>query len=372
MLGQNQIELQSFTFSPAGVTSLVYNVFGLPAKRRVKRFVFQLDSVVTAPSGGGATQVQFDANDLVAGLIGFIEHHSGFLNYKGTGNTARQLYHAMHGKAQSDKNFIITTGNAANVRSWMEIPCSDARQLVPYDGAIPTELLNGTTIMIKTSVFTTIGTAPNASPITALMLRLVAELTDADDVYATDPLRTRVDFEDWGGQTVIVKPGLYTHLLGLHADGSLITAGVGGDIERVDFQVNGVPIIDNILSEAVVEYYNNAHVGGGFVDNVREQEDVASFPFHPIFTPDEKYKLTACPYSTTPDSKITFEGTDTSIRVVYRMCEPKGLGLIRQAAKRQGIVGNVSRAVNTASKTALTGTPDQVRYFSRILPGTLK
>lgn len=361
---QRLVELESATLTPGSSQSLVYKIFGLPRNRRVAAHVFMLDADYLTV-GGGNTSL---GNSLLSQLVQFVEHHSDFQNVKATGLTLLDLYHHMNGKADSDETVTTMTTPGAPFRAWLEIPCADPRAIDPYEGAIPTECLNGTTVEIVTSTFT----GPNTGTIQNATLRHYLVLTDpAVDGLAADPLRSRITFEDWGGQTIETRPGVYSHAYLAHADGSPITIGIGADIERVDLEFEGNPVIDNVRAELLVQDFNHKHVGGGFVDNDREQLDPQSVPFLPFMTPETRYKVSQLPAAATAEGKLTFEGTDTAARVVYRIYEQKGNNAYRRAAAAQGVTGNVVRVPDTANKVPLNTSTPKGKLLKHVLPGKL-
>lgn len=359
----NLVELESKQVTAGQVASLVFNLTGLPSGRRVAALKFRLNFTSTLPSGSSTL---FTSGEVIQNLLQFVEHHSAFLNVKATGATLRHLYHHMRGKAQSEVDFDITQSTDPRLGiGYAVIPCCDPRAKVPFDGAIPCELLNGKTVTVKTNALSAIG----STNLSAMNLRLLVQLVPAD-ALPSDPLKTRIDFEDWSGQTIDMKPGTYTHMFAMHSDGSSVETA---EVDRVDWQIDGDAVIDNIESCDLAEDFNDKHVSGGFQDNTREQFDPASMPFVPILTPEDRYSILDLPTATKPaTAKLTFSGTDTALRIVYRICEPKSLGAIRGAGALQGISGTPERAVKTATGKPISGSLAKTRYFEKVLPGSLK
>lgn len=369
IIGQSRFwELQSFAWTPGQAQSLVFDVRSLPVNHRVTGFLLAIDLTVTDEGGGTARP-----EDVVGLLLDYLEHTSEFFQLRATGYTLARLLHAMTGKTLG--NAAIAATGAARACVW--IPLSDPRALVPDDSSIPAELLNNTQIQVKT-------TSADAEDLLGAngaatgVFRLYASLTDGNGPI--DPAASRIDFEDWGGQTINLKSGVFSHIILMNdRDGVTPAAPILPDTEitRAQLTYNGMPIINNPLTWALVFDYNRSIVFGGFEDNTAEQLNDVSVPFLPIYTPPLGYSIPALPGGEMPTSQVTFAGSQTEIRVAYRNIIFKSEGMVKAAAHAFGLNGAVQRRMKTATKTDVgrgSMAPDDVARrarMSRLIPGRL-
>jgi hypothetical protein len=382
-------ELQSFTATPGVVQSLQFDIRGLPRGQRVAAFLMVSDSTFTYQAAQGQPNQLFTSNySIVAGSQGQFNHQSAFLKVRATGAGLYRLNQHMTGKALSDDSLKLSSGGTVYSRAVAVLPVADANQFAPTDTAIPTELLNGTSLQLITTgaQFAALGwvdnsgnPAPQGTNIGGSMVyRLFAALIEG--AGAIDPTPSCVDYEDWGGQTVLLGPGAYSHMM-VYRD-PLGPSGAGtidlnAGLTRLTWNIAGAPVIQNVFSWASVLEFNRNVVSGGFVDNDREQLSASDVPFCPIYTPPPKYKITGLPQSDKPDSILQFSGSLTQFRVLYRKLEGKSEQQVRAAANAFGI-SQFSRSIKTASKAPIAGGSNAVAdvmrraELSRILPGRIK
>jgi len=381
-------ELQSFTGTPGVVQSLQYDLRGLPYGQRVAAFMLVADCSLSYNAGQGQPPtVRGDNYNLVANLLGQFDHQSSFFKVRATGAGLFRLFQHMNGRSLQDDTFYLTSGQGSQpVRAAAIIPLQDTTQFSPTDTAIPTELINGTSLQLVTT-----GSQLSALPWTdqngnivqganvsgSIVYRLFACLIEGSG--AIDPTPTAIDFEDWGGQTILLAPGAYTHLMVYRdplAQGGGGNITMNNDLTRVTWNIRGAPVVQNVFSWALSLDYNRNVVAGGFVDNDREQLQSNSVPFVPIYTPPNKYKLTGVPQTSSPDSIIQLNGSLTYFRVLYRRVPQKTEQQVRTAAQAFGLE-SFSRDIKTASKLPVakgSNAPADVAkraQLSRILPGRL-
>lgn len=380
-------ELQSFTATPGVVQSLQFDLRGLPRGQRVAAFLMVSDSTFSYTAGQGQPGQIFTSNyDVVAGSQGQFNHQSQFLKVRATGAGLYRLQQHMTGKGLSDESLKLSSGGTIYTRAVAVLPVADANQFSPTDTAIPTELINGTSLQLITTGAQlnqlnwkdSNGDAANVTVTGSMVFRLFAALIEG--AGAIDPSASCIDYEDWGGQTVLLGPGAYSHLM-VYRD-PLGPSGAGtidlnSGLTRLTWNIAGAPVIQNVFSWASVIEFNRNIVSGGFVDNDREQLSASNVPFCPIYTPPQKYKLTGLPQSDKPDSILQFNGSLTQFRVLYRKIEGKSEQQVRAAAAAFGIQ-SFSRSMKTASKlpvAAGSNAPADVQRrgeLSRILPGRIK
>lgn len=381
-------ELQSFTGTPGVVQSLQYDLRGLPYGQRVAAFMLVADCNLSYNAGQGQPgMIRGDNYNLVAQLLGQFDHQSSFFKVRSTGAGLYRLFQHMNGRSLQDDNFFLQSGQGAQpVRAAAVIPLADTVQFAPTDTAIPTELINGTSLQLVTTgaQLSTLGwvdqngqPVQNANVSGTIVYRLFACLIEGSG--AIDPTPTAIDYEDWGGQTILLAPGAYTHLM-VYRDP--LAQGGGGnitmntDLTRVTWNIRGAPVVQNVFSWALTLDYNRNAVSGGFVDNDREQLQSNAVPFVPIYTPPAKYKLTGVPQTSSPDSIIQLNGSLTYFRVLYRRVPQKSEQQVRTAAQAFGLE-SFSRELKTASKLPVakgSNAPADVKKraeLSRILPGRL-
>lgn len=380
-------ELQSFTATPGVVQSLQFDLRGLPRGQRVAAFLMVSDSVFSYTQGQGQPGQIFTTNyDVVANSQGQFNHQSQFLKVRATGAGLYRLSQHMTGKGLQDDSIKLSSGGTVYSRAVAVVPVADANQFSPTDTAIPTELINGTSLQLITTGAQLNGLnwvdgngqAANVTVTGSMVFRLFAALIEG--AGAIDPSSSCIDYEDWGGQTVLLGPGAYSHLM-VYRD-PLGPSGAGtidlnSGLTRLTWNIAGAPVIQNVFSWASVIEFNRNIVSGGFVDNDKEQLSASNVPFCPIYTPPQKYKITGLPQSDKPDSILQFNGSLTQFRVLYRKIEGKSEQQVRAAAAAFGI-SSFSRAIKTASKLPPapgSNAPQDVARraeLSRILPGRIK
>lgn len=363
-------ELESRSWTEGVAQSLVFDIASLPRNHRVTAFLLVCDFNVTTAGATGARP-----SDTAGLLLDFIEHSSEFLKVRATGYALDRLNHHMMGKKVA--NTVIGAA-IAKARAMVTIPIVDPRSVKPSDCAIPTEMLNGTQIEVKTTTATAVQMWGAAAVATGAF-RLFAALCEG--AGPVDPAATRIDFEDWGGQTINLKPGVFTHL-SLYKDrvATTVAAGITPDTEvtRINFAYEGQPILNNVLSWASVLEFNRAHVYGGFEDNNTEQLDDTSVPFLPCYTPPQLYSLGALPGGK-ERAQLQLSGSLTSLRALYRQVTFKTIDQIEGAARKMGIPISqpVTRSLKTATKVDVAGgsnSPEDIArrsHLSQLIPGRL-
>lgn len=360
-------ELQSFTGTPGTAQSLQYDIRGLPRDQRVSAFLLVADFSVQGVAGQSSS-----TDYAVMQTMAQFDHASEFYRIRATGRGLTYLYHHMNGRAIQSKSFTFS-GGTDKIRAVAVLPISDTNQFAPTDAAIPTELINGTSLQLVTSSYTLQQIFGVAGAVTGTVAyRLFACLIEGSG--AIDPTPSVVDYEDWGGQTVLLRPGAYSHLLVYNESGP--TFDLDSQLTRITFNISGTPVLQNVFSWSTVLEFNRASVAGGFVDNDREQLETNNVPFVPIYTPPQKYKLTGLPQSDKPDAILQFNGSATNFRVMYRRIPQKTEAQIRAAGQAFGLE-SFNRSLKTASKVDVAGgsnAPADIKKrseLSRILPGRL-
>ena len=381
-------ELQSFTGTPGVVQSLQYDLRGLPYGQRVAAFMLVADCNLSYNAGQGQpATIRGENYNVVAQLLGQFDHQSSFFKVRATGAGLYRLFQHMNGRSLQDDSFQLQSGQGASpVRAAAIIPLQDTVQFAPTDTAIPTELINGTSLQLVTTgaQLGSLGwTDQNGQPVNnanvsgTVVYRLFACLIEGSG--AIDPTPTAIDYEDWGGQTILLAPGAYTHLMVYRdplAQGGGGNISMNNDLTRVTWNIRGAPVVQNVFSWALTLGYNRNVVAGGFVDNDREQLQSNFVPFVPIYTPPNKYKLTGVPQTSQPDSIIQLNGALTYFRVLYRRVPQKTEQQVRTAAQAFGL-DSFSRDIKTASKLPVAKGSNAAAdvkkraELSRILPGRL-
>jgi hypothetical protein len=381
-------ELQSFTGTPGVVQSLQYDLRGLPRGQRVSAFMVVADCELTYTQGGGQPATIATENyNLASKLLGQFDHQSSFFKVRATGAGLYRLFQHMNGRGLQDDQVFLPTAQPTFARPAVVIPLQDTNQFAPTDTAIPTELINGTSLQLVTTgaslgslgfIDPSTGAPVVAPAITGTVVyRLFACLIEGSG--AIDPTPTAIDYEDWGGQTILLAPGAYTHLSVYRdplAQGGGGNISMSSDLTRVTWNIAGTPVNQNVFSWALTMDYNRNSVAGGFVDNDREQLQSNQVPFVPIYTPPSKYKLTGLPQTDQPDSIIQLNGSLTYFRVLYRRIPQKTESQVRTAAQAFGL-SSFQRQLKTASKSPVgkgSILPSDIARradLSKIIPGRL-
>jgi len=361
-----EMEAKSFTAGTGG--RLVFQNLNLPSNANVLGFMFQLELTCGAAGAPGGGTTRMALGQLITGVT----HRSDFFFTKFDGYGFDSLYHHMNGKAVQG-GATLTPSSSAN-RANMYIPISDSRSQNPSDQGVPAESFRGTSFEIDVS---NVSTFTSGDTITGSQtIRHFAICEPSSGII--DPIKTRIEYEDWGGQTILLKRGAFTHLGLYKSSGADLTIA---EVARYTLNFNGEPIFQNVQTEAGVFEYNRVNVAGGFQSNLIEQLPLTAFNFLPLYTPPDKYILSKVP--TSQDlGDVTFQlsGTLTAPRVYYRLCEYKGESDYRNAWKAQGGQGEFTRSIKTLSKApppppeVLAGDRELAAKWSkiaRIAPGRL-
>lgn len=369
-------EMQSFTGTPGTAQSLQFDLRGLPRGQRVSAFMLIADYAVQCQGG----QASSDTHRLIAGAIASYDHQSEFFRLRSTGDGLFRLYQHMNGRSlQTQQVNIAQGGNTQWVRAVNVIPLADANAFSPNDTAVPAELINGTSLQVVTTgapLQQLFQVNQGATLTGSVAYRLYACLIEGSG--AVDPTPSAIDYEDWGGQSILLKPGTYSHLA-IYRDllqGGQYNINLDYDLTRVSWNLGGAPVLQSVLAYTTVLEYNRSSVAGGFVDNDKEQLEVNQAPFVPLFTPEAKYKLTGLPTTSSPDSIIQLTGNQTTFRILYRRFPEKTESMVRAAASAFGI-SQFQRTLKTASKMDVAaGANDAATVarrskISKLIPGRL-
>lgn len=337
-------ELESKGFALGA--SLVFFLTGLPRGRRVSHFMLEFDGTI---SNDEATDHSCTTRN-IARLFSFIEHQSRFFSCRATGLGLTNLYQHMNGKSL-DQSTVNVTGTEIACTGYVKIPIVDPRSAKPNDCAIPTEYLENTSIELKTvAAETTAGFNAHLTVKAGSTCRMYAYLVEGSG--AAIPPKTRIDYEDWSGQTVRLKRGKTSHLQ-IYAEDD--TAQTLAGISRVDMECDGVKVINNVRTEALVIDFNDKVAKSGSITT--DQEDLVDtttgYRFVPAVTPDDKYIISQLAES--EDSLlVNLSGSVTANRFLYRNIEPHNEGDLAFASEKFGL--NPATAKITV-RTLKSGTP---------------
>lgn len=368
-------EMQSFAWTPGQAQSLIFQINSLPPNHKVKALMLAFDCDVTTAGADGILPY-----DLMGLLVTLVQHSSPFFQLRASGYVLGNLFHAMNGKTLQNTLFGDGAATDGPNRALLVIPLADKYSLEPSDSSIPTELLNNTQIQVITSAATAAGLL-GANGVMTGVFRLYAALEKGSG--AIDPTATRIDYEDWGGQTVNLKPGAYSHILlmndatGITAAGAAAPITTDAQITRLNLTVGGYQVVNNALSWSNVALFNASVPQGGFENNAAEQLNDVSVPFIPLYTPPNGYSYVELPGSPTPEVQAQFSGTQTTVRVAYRSAMFKDSSPIRAAAAAFDVRGPYARKLKTFSKKDINGGSNAPRdierrsYASQLLPGRL-
>lgn len=381
-------ELQSFTATPGVQQSLQFDLRGLPRGQRVAAFLLACDFNVNTQQ----SNLQTTSYTVLSKLLAQFDHESTFYKVRSTGAGLWTMFHHMNGRTLQQEQVTLSAGGNPNYfRAVAVLPVADANAFSPNDTAIPTELINGTTLQLVTgaaSLSSLFSGQQNPSVNGSIVYRLFAALIEGSG--PVDPTPSVVDYEDWGGQTILLKPGTYSHMavysdpLGPGYQQNSPYINLDTDLTRITWNIAGTPVLQNVLSWAQVVEFNRASVAGGFVNNFAEQlttsdqpgNSSSGVPFVPIYTPAAKYKLTGLPHTSQPDSIVQLTGSATQFRVIYRRFPEKNESMVRAAGKAFGLDA-FERGLKTATKQDVAGgsnSPMDIARRSRIsklIPGRL-
>jgi hypothetical protein len=344
--------LESKTFADSG--NAIISLKDLPPGRRVTGVLLRLSALVTQAGGTGTAFPALEQKRAFAAIrVG--------RRIRVSGTFLRCLNWLQLGHNFGNSAGVPAANGAYRREIQVMLPFSDYSSANPGDGAVPSEFFKDTPIEIDWGVVATIlGTGTLAGTCRALAFH---EPSQPNYVPASQVL----GYEDWGQQEILLKPGLYTHIFLFNEDGSTMT---DGEVATVSMWVDGEQVYSSIKAGELLSMFNyftadgtaletasdTAPVGGEELTDEPGVADAAATTittqFLPLFAPSAGYLLSKC-LMAERGIRIQLAGTDTSLRVGYRMIEAKSNDGMVRAAHSLGVGTPSSFTPKTASKVQL-------------------
>lgn len=353
--------LEARNFVPGG--NVAFSLDGLPAKNRVRNINLRFELSGTK----GSTDVL--NGDLFAKVVSNIKLGQ-FVNIPGY--ELQKLLWAIHGHVVEDPNVYYSITNAAsttfNMVINLDLPFRDARGPASDDGSLAVEALAGKSLELSFASSTVWSVGSIA--VTAGIVRCSVEFIHETNI----PQLARIEYIDASSQTMRLQPGIYSELLIMKPDQSLITPS---DVATLDVKADGRPILQNMRFEQLIQAWNRSacrnQCGTG-----RGELSVAGAPFLPLSWRDNTGKSNATKQMYAESNVLVqiTSGALTNPRFVAWRLVPKDDAAIAELSAAIGLPpGAAHYEPAVASKTQPHGVGDgkpatkKVMAINRFFPG---
>lgn len=338
------------------------NMDTLPPRQRIRALLLFLNLQGTK-SAADAVSADLFANAIKTVRIGNLVNMTG-----------RELYtlaRANNGRTVQRGTDIPGSGTTFNINVCLEIPFRDGMQPGSDDGSLPTELVLGKAMEVQfdTATIFAVGT----TTITSGTLRTCAVLVDETNT----PQLNRIFYLDPNSQTVQLDPGVYKQLLLVKNDGTPITTA---EVAAIDLEVDGKPVLQNLLHEQIVHAWNReASIGVG--TNYELVPNAAAFL--PLIFQDRsgKSNLSKQPLVVNKGKLQIVSGSLVNFRLIVLKAVPKDGDAVKDIASRIGAPEGATAYEPAFAKPSM-GKVDRINRLGRIdkkndalfayLPGKLR
>ena len=353
--------LEARNYVPGG--NVAFSLDGLPAKNRVRNISLRFELT----GSKGATDVL--NGDLFAKLVANIKLGQ-FVNIPGY--ELQRLLWAIHGHVIEDPSvYYSITNTSATTFSMvfvLDLPFRDSRGPASDDGSLPVEALNGKNLELSfaSSTLWNVG----AIAVTAGIVRCSVEFIHETNI----PQLARIEYIDASSQTQRLPAGIYSELLIMKPDQSLITPA---DIATLDVKADGRPILQNMRFEQLIQAWNRTacrnQCGTG-----RAELSPTGAPFLPLSWRDNSGKSNATKQMYAENNVLVqvTSGSLTNPRFVAWRLVPKDDAAIAELTAQIGLPpGAQHYEPAVASKTQPHGVGDgkpatkKVMAINKFLPG---
>jgi len=310
----------------------------LPPKVRVRGLL--LRALLTIVQGAGASAVTGVALSrfLASAVVG--------KRVRATGMFIDKLAHLMAGK-----DFNYPPGVPADAGTYTRmvelfIPWADLHQLEQLDTAAGARMYSDESLELEFADFATVFGANTTMTGT---LKTYAVTEPFDGAVVASP--TRMNYQDVGGQSIILPAGTYSHLFAYKETGLGITSA---EISAVSLTVDGEQVLNRVSIDDLTCLWNLMRARGAAVQSASDTvpvagEELTSEPgaaaaagsgitveVVPLIVTPERYKLTHLLHAES-QVQVDFEGTLTSgFRLGYRMVEEQSPEQVAKAAAKLG------------------------------------
>jgi hypothetical protein len=296
-----------------------------PPMQRIRAVLIRFEGVFT--QGGAAAAI---SGSQLCRLFSNVELGK---RIKGTGSFFDTLNWFMRG-AQLSLPATIPATNAGVFRRTLDlvIPFYDGNAAGPSDALPITSFFRDTPLIVDFANVAALW--PALSTVTGTV-RAILILDDAEEGVA--PSIAQMGYYDLAGQTLILEPGLYTHLFEWNEDLSVIT---NADVSSVSVSADGQRISDLLRAEELVvidDYFfarGTALRGDSATvpvpgEQLADEPGVAagaaatvSMEFLPLVVPPATYKMSQA-LEVRQALRIDVQGTKVNHRLGYRRIEAR-------------------------------------------------
>jgi hypothetical protein len=368
---QRLIQLESKPFTAGGNVGV--SLKGLPPKTRVREFLIGLELVFTT----GAAQVLIPGPELYRLLANVEAQGPNGSIFKLTGQVIHTMCWMMRGmEDQLTASIPATNATVFRRTPRFSIPFWDMNAWAPADLCPNSEVFNDSTLNID---FAQLGTLTGGSSLSTLTgtVRVMAVVDDANGQASSQP---RMGYQDFTSQSVILDPGLYTHIWGVKEDGTAFTSA---EVSAFSCRVDGTPVVTTARAEEMAFLHNYLHPTGGAFRLVSATAPIPAeeFTVEPsnagaaaatvspellvLFAPDRGYKLTQA-LKVDQAIQFDFQGSLSNFRVGFRRVDPRNEATAVSALQALGIPVTSAEAIaaKTESKAPLSaGKKSWTRFF---------
>lgn len=334
----------------------------IPARARIKAFVFRLEGVFTLGAAAAAV-----ASTQLHRLINMIDCGPG---KRASGAFWHFLEWQMRGGETTLPFGLPASNNEVHRRhiTWT-VPFYDGRSLFPGDDCPSGAEYADKVIQIETASFASLGagTWDTLASITGV-LRCFALLDDPNEAPASV---VEYGFYDLTGQAPTMDAGLYTDAFVYRENAGTISSA---QITTAALAVDGVQVFDITRLSEYARLFNDIHSKGGDLQAASATApvpgeylpetpaatngaaDTVTLPFLPLIVPAFPYKKTQAIFAG-QQVRVDFTGSDSSFRVGYRRIRAHTDSSAVEAFQRIGrsdVVSTSQIGSKTGSKRGLS------------------
>lgn len=368
---QKVIQLESKAFAAGGNVQI--SLKPIPPRTRIRQLFLSLEAIFNT----GAAAALISGQELFR-YFGNVEiqGEQGSL-VKGTGQYFNTLGWLMRG-AQDYLPASVPATNSSAFRRHVRVvvPFYDGLAWSPADLCPNSETFNDSVISVD---FGALSAATNGSTLSSITgtLRCWAVI---DDTNGQAPSLARYGYSDFATKTMVLDPGLYTHVWAFKEDASVFT---NAEVSQLAIRADGSPVVTTAAAEELAYTYDFQHPSGGAFRSLSATAPVAgeqltdepantagaaatvSPEFLPLIFPCHGYKLTHA-VEVNQGLQIDSQGSLSSFRIGWRRVDARNEASAVQALQKAGVpvVSAAQIRAKTESKAPLSGGKNRwTRFF---------